>query len=173
MDARLSDPHRLRETWLFAAVPPPTTPDDARRIRINAELARRGLFRRMRAASAVASSRAFWAALEEARDERVACRNEDDLAALCRRLLEGLGADMADLQVRLRRATPKEVRASGARRSAAQIKMRITPTLDAARAAVAAVDQPGSEGLAEEISATDADPGSGSPAQAGQSISSG
>ena len=175
MELALAAPERLHAFWSWAArFDAATRPDAVRKRRIDAVLLERGLFAKMAAASRAARTREFRDRLEAARAEREAARNEADLARLCERILTEMGADMADLQVRLRRRTAKELRAEGKPRQAAGIAMRITPTLEAARAAVAEADgQPGSESLASEISDTDAPDGSGADEQAGQATSSG
>jgi hypothetical protein len=174
MELALADPFRLYLAWRAAPqLDTPHRPENVRKHRIDAILFERGIFARMQAATQVAMSREFRAKLEEARAEREAARNEADVAALCYRILTELGADMTDLQVRLRRRTRAELRAEGKPRQATGIAMRITPTLEAARAAVAAADGQPSEGLAAEISETEAGDSSGDDEQTGQGDSSG
>jgi hypothetical protein len=136
-----ADPVRLRSSWSLAAyLDEQRKPEHVRKRAIDAELARRGFFRKMVVASQAVMSAPFRDAMDARIDERRAAKDEKDLARIAESILVGLGVDMEDLHVRLRRATAKEVRKSGAPRQAAQLKMRIRPTVEAARAAIAAVD---------------------------------
>jgi hypothetical protein len=137
----LATPERLLEVWQLAEQQANARgPDVTRKQAIDQELARRGFFRRMFAASKIARSGEFEARLNAAAEERAAARDEADLAALMTRILVALGADMTDLHIRLRRVTQREIRKEGYIGHRAQLKFRITPTLAAAREAIAAVD---------------------------------
>ena len=137
----LADPDRLRSSWQLAAyLDEQRKPENVRKRAIDAELARRGFFRRMALASQAVLSTPFRDAIDAHIEERRAAKSETELALLCEAILKSLGVDMTDLHVRLRRATAKEVRKSGAPRQSAQLKIRVRPTIDAARAAVAEVD---------------------------------
>jgi hypothetical protein len=172
MDLLLSAPDRLLSSWRLAAyLDEQRKPENVRKRAIDAELARRGIFRRMVLASQAVMTPAFRNAVDARVEERRAAKNENDLASIVESILCDLGVDMEDLHVRLRRATQKEVRKSGAPRRAAQLKIRIRPTVEAARAAIAEVDAqplgggPGSYSAeavadgsdADDISETDAD----------------
>jgi hypothetical protein len=140
MTAVFSDPGRLVNLWRSARAVV-DDPETARRREIDAELGRRGFFRRMVAAAAVARSRTFRDALEARYEDRAAAKSEDDLARVCESVLRELGADMTDLHVRLRRRTEAELRKDGfIGGQVAQLRMRICPTIEAAREVVAAVD---------------------------------
>jgi hypothetical protein len=147
----LADSDRLLAVWNWGrAEAQAKSPEYARRREIDAELGRRGLLARMAAASAVARSPAYAEAVNARASDRAAARTEDDLARILTACLVEAGADMTDLQVRLRRVTDQEKRRAGAPRRAAQLRMRITPTIEAARAAVAAVDgQPAGGGSSD------------------------
>ena len=135
--AALADPARLYVTWAMARPLPPESKEAALRRASEEELVRTGLRDRMAAATALARSQAFSDALAARAEDRAACRNEDDLSRLCRDVLEGLGADMEDLQARVRRKTRKELRRQGFIGWRTQFQLRITPTLEAARSVVA------------------------------------
>lgn len=143
----LAEPPRLLATWRAAeqeAVE--RDPETRRRRAIDRELARRGIFARMQTATALAQTPAFRDAVNARRAEREAARDEGDLARLLTDVLVGLGADMSDLHVRLRRATRKETAKAHLPRQAAQIRFRIRPTRDAAVEAIAEVDARQAEG---------------------------
>ena len=138
-----ADPGRLRWLWSFAnhyTRRSEEAADTRRRMAIDAELARMGLFDKMRVASAAIASEPFAAAFIERRQEREAAKSEDDIRDIALVILGELGVDMSDLQIRLRRATEREVIKSDTPAGTAQLKLRVTPTIDAAKRAIAAVD---------------------------------
>lgn len=138
-----ADPGRLRWLWAFAQGDPQRAEsrrETRRRLAIDAELGRMGLFAKMRVASAAIASERFAAAFTGRRSEREACRNEDDVRDIALGILAEMEVDMTDLQIRLRRATEKEVIKADTPAGTAQIKLRVTPTVEAARQAIAAVD---------------------------------
>lgn len=150
----LSDPVRLRSSWSLAVyLDEQRKPENVRKRAIDAELARRGFFRRMALASQAVKTEAFRDAMDTAIEVRRMAKSEKELAMLVEAILLTLGVDMTDLHVRLRRATAKEVRKSGAPRQSAQLKMRIRPTVESAREVVAFVDAQPAVGVLGSYSA--------------------
>lgn len=138
-----SDPGRLRLLWAFAQGDKhraESRRETRRRLAIDAELGRMGLFAKMRTASAAIASERFSAAFTERRSEREACRNEDDIRDIALAVLAEMEVDMTDLQIRLRRATEREVIKAGTPKGATQVRFRVTPTVEAAQRAIAEVD---------------------------------
>lgn len=171
--AALSDPARLYVTWLAARALPPETPESALRRASEEELVRTGLRDRMRAATALAASPAFSEALGARAAERAALRDEDDLSRLCGAILEGMGADMEDLQVRVRRKTRRELRRQGYIGRRAQFDLRITPTIAAARDVVAGAEDQLSEAAGAPGGSSETEASGAAGGQFGQGTATG
>lgn len=126
-----AEPARLRVIWTLAILERQRQLQDAeaaRRAAINAELTKAGvLYRIARAKDAIRSDR-FHVAFNARHDERAAAKDVNDVRAIALSILAEMGIDMTDVTLRLQRASKRK------------LKMRVTPTIEAAQRAIDAVE---------------------------------
>jgi hypothetical protein len=142
----MSDPWRLWSAWGWAgalAGARRQAREVAWRQAVDAELARAGVFERMAAANTALGGAEFARRLNAARDARAAARDENDVARVCREILAGMGLDLTDVHIRLRRARESEMPRSLRRSGGAQLRLRATPTVEAAQRAIDAACEAG------------------------------
>jgi hypothetical protein len=126
-----ADPYRLRVVWAFAILERQRqlqAAEGAHRSAINAELTKAGvLYRIARAKDAIRSDR-FHVAFNARHAERAAAKDVNDVREIALAILTEMGVDMTDVTIRLRRSSKRK------------IKMRVTPTVEAAQRAISAAD---------------------------------
>jgi hypothetical protein len=168
-------PARLVVLWAYAVFEARARAEEVQRqwrVAVDRQLEAAGVFARMKTANLAIAAPAFAAALNAAAEERAAAKDENDIAAIVRRILAEMGVDQADLMIRLRRAFDYEIPRWMRREGGAQLRISAKPTIAAAQraidaAAAAGYPIPGSEGAgaAEAVAEDAAD--AGDPAQAG------
>jgi len=126
-----ADPYRLRVVWAFAILERQRqlqAAEAARRATINAELTKAGVLYRIARAKDAISSDEFHVAFNARHDERAAAKDVNDVRDIALAILAEMGVDMTDVTIRLRRSSKRKV------------KMRVTPTVEAAQRAIDAAE---------------------------------
>lgn len=103
---------------------------------VDEQLKAAGVFARMKAANLALGSAAFAVAINEASEERRVAKDENDIAAIARRILDEMSVDRTDIVIRLRRAQQHEIPRWMRRQGGAQLRMSAKPTPEAAQRAI-------------------------------------
>jgi len=103
---------------------------------VDDQLAAAGIFARVAEANTAIVSEAFAAALNASEEARRAAKDENDLRVICVDILRGLGVDMTDLTVRLRRSLDADLPRWLRRQGGAQLHLAAGPTVEAAQRAL-------------------------------------
>lgn len=135
----VADPHRLVLLFdsAFAEIEQKRAAyDRAWRTAVDAELARAGVFVRVKATNAAMATERFQRGFEARQEDRAAAEDENDLRAIALAVLAEMGVDQTDVIIRLRRSTQEELTRPERRHGVAQICLRGFPTPAAAQVAI-------------------------------------
>jgi hypothetical protein len=166
----LADPFRLRSTWAWAQEGQrdrALAAETAWRKAVDAELEKAGVFERVKGAIAGIGSEAFQEGFVARQEARAAARDENDLRQIALDVLAELGVDLTDVIIRLRRARAEELPRGFRRQGAAQVKLRPTPTVEAAQRAIDAAAAAGYPRPGSPLAGAAAGGAAGVEAQAG------